>query len=181
MSEKRNTNKRDLKWIERKISFPVPPKYVEVFTTAVSSPANEDQVKQVLTTIYEMWRLRPAAELLEVYETHSAWKDLATLLALVTVPALKPIRPSFLRRGRNPRNDQGSGLQGLPISAQDARWLVQAVNSRSPGTSIEGRCSWLKNNPSEANCPSDYLSRVEPSTMARHYSKARKVLHLLAE
>ena len=100
MSARRNTERRDLKWIERKISFPVPPKYVGLFTTPVSTPPNEDQVKEVLGALYEMWRLRPAAELLEVYETHSAWKDLATLLALVTVPAFKPIRPSFLRRGR---------------------------------------------------------------------------------
>ena len=53
MSARRNTERRDLKWIERKISFPVPPKYVGLFTMPVSIPPNEDQVKEVLGAIYE--------------------------------------------------------------------------------------------------------------------------------
>jgi hypothetical protein len=181
MPVKHGTQKRNLKLVRRRISFPVRPEHVERLTTPISAYRleklrDEAELKDVLATAYECWTRQPAAKFLADYDTNSPWKDLALQLALLTLPALKSFRPAFLRRGRNPVNDRGSTLSGLPIGEQDARWLVKAVECRSQGQSVRARCEWLKNNPTKAQCPSDYLSAVKPRTMANHYGKARRIL-----
>jgi hypothetical protein len=136
MPVKHGAQKRNLKWVTRRISFPILPEHVERLTTPISAHrfgklVDHTEFKNVLATAYEAWRQQSPAKFLADYDNDSAWRDLAILLAVLTLPALKSVRPSFLRPGRDRANDL--------VVEQDARWLIKAVDARPSGQSIKAR------------------------------------------